>query len=398
MDSVTEFAGFAWRRSKRPMSWERHAGSRIVSSEGKLKILTNQPMTNFCRNSLQLRMKALKMLKMWSRRIWRTPRKRWKATRAWLSWEILTTLSWPSTTAQRNFNSRKNFVEATSQKAQATTTSRRWKREENAWKPSTKLSCAACAAKRFSPPDTSAVTSSPTTTRRTSRATSAARSSSPSLTSIGTWSLTSTRETTSAKCATKDSTRRRRSAITSGWFIQVRREAVLTVVVRFRKFQARQPSSVRFATKAFRSRFNSFHTPGELDGEDKTAIWWTFDWFRSHTGEKPHKCDQCDKKYSHKIDLKRHMMLHSGNKAYKWWENHFICWTSPSIKYLIKTWKILFFSPYCDRTFTKKSNMECRKKFYFTNLNLGFLISILSFSKIFQLTLERNLTRWLICS
>lgn len=39
---------------------------------------------------------------------------------------------------------------------------------------------------------------------------------------------------------------------------------------------------------------------------------------RSHSGEKPHKCDQCDKKYSHKIDLKRHMMLHTGNKPYKW--------------------------------------------------------------------------------
>lgn len=77
---------------------------------------------------------------------------------------------------------------------------------------------------------------------------------------------------------------------------------------------------------------------------------------RTHTGEKPHHCDQCDKKYSHKIDLKRHMMLHTGNKAYKWWAH---------IKFRSSDECLMSFlhpySPYCERTFTKKSNMECRK-------------------------------------
>lgn len=53
----------------------------------------------------------------------------------------------------------------------------------------------------------------------------------------------------------------------------------------------------------------------------------------------PYRCewDYCDKAYSHKIDLKRHMQHHTGRKAY----------TCPFDG--------------CGRTFTKKSNMDSRK-------------------------------------
>lgn len=36
-----------------------------------------------------------------------------------------------------------------------------------------------------------------------------------------------------------------------------------------------------------------------------------------HVGEKPHKCEICPKDFNHKTDLRRHMCLHTGEKPYK---------------------------------------------------------------------------------
>ena len=36
-----------------------------------------------------------------------------------------------------------------------------------------------------------------------------------------------------------------------------------------------------------------------------------------HTGDKPYKCDVCDKAFSHSNNLQRHAMIHTGDKPYK---------------------------------------------------------------------------------
>ena len=37
----------------------------------------------------------------------------------------------------------------------------------------------------------------------------------------------------------------------------------------------------------------------------------------THTGEKPHKCDVCDKSLKQKGDLQRHLLTHTGDKPHK---------------------------------------------------------------------------------
>src|SRR6218665_3584244 len=84
-----------------------------------------------------------------------------------------------------------------------------------------------------------------------------------------------------------------------------------------------------------------------------------------HTGEKVHKCTLCDQAFSHKGTLKRHSLIHTAEELYRSDLNHDAVWKRGS---LTKSVMISGEKPYkcdlCEKAFSKKSYLKKHAGFH----------------------------------